>query len=67
MITGKYAGQKTAEVRKKIREELIASREAALFVEPEKRIISRSGDECVVALCDQWYISLFYIGKMLTP
>ena len=25
-------------------------------MEPEKTIISRSGDECVVALCDQWYL-----------
>lgn len=25
-------------------------------MEPEKQIISRSNDECVVALCDQWYL-----------
>lgn len=25
-------------------------------MEPEKQVISRSGDECVVALCDQWFI-----------
>ena len=25
-------------------------------MEPEKKIVSRSGDECVVALCDQWYL-----------
>ena len=24
-------------------------------MEPEKKVVSRSGDECVVALCDQWY------------
>ncbi|KAM3723058.1 Leucine--tRNA ligase [Dirofilaria immitis] len=57
MLVGKYAGQKTAEVKKKIQEELIASGEAMLFVEPEKKVISRSGDECVVALCDQWYLN----------
>lgn len=54
MVIGKYAGQKIAEVKKKIHEELVASGEAVLFVEPEKKVISRSGDECVVALCDQW-------------
>lgn len=54
MMVGKYAGQKTSEVKKKIQEELISSGEAILFVEPEKKVISRSGDECVVALCDQW-------------
>jgi len=25
-------------------------------MEPEKQVISRSADECVVALCDQWYV-----------
>ena len=28
--------------------------EAVMYMEPEKLIMSRSGDECVVALCDQW-------------
>lgn len=26
------------------------------YMEPEKTVISRSNDECVVALCDQWYV-----------
>ena len=25
-------------------------------MEPENLVVSRSGDECVVALCDQWYL-----------
>lgn len=29
-------------------------------MEPEKKVISRSGDECVVALCDQWYEFIFH-------
>ena len=28
--------------------------EAVKYMEPEKQVISRSADECVVALCDQW-------------
>ena len=28
-----------------------------LYSEPEKQVISRSGDECVVALTDQWYLN----------
>jgi len=27
---------------------------ACKYMEPEKQVISRSGDECVVALVDQW-------------
>lgn len=31
-------------------------------MEPEKQVMSRSSDECVVALCDQWLVS-FIDGK----
>ena len=34
--------------------DLCVQNEAVIYMEPEKRILSRSGDECVVALCDQW-------------
>ena len=27
---------------------------AMMYMEPERKVMSRSGDECVVALCDQW-------------
>ncbi|KAJ1370164.1 Leucine--tRNA ligase, cytoplasmic [Parelaphostrongylus tenuis] len=57
MLVGKYAGQKTADVKKKIQAELIQEGLAKRYVEPEKKVISRSGDECVVALCDQWYLN----------
>lgn len=29
-------------------------KEAVKYMEPERLIVSRSNDECVVALCDQW-------------
>ena len=29
---------------------------AAAYWEPESLVKSRSGDECVVALCDQWFL-----------
>lgn len=53
---GKYAGSKIQDVKKLIQKELIDEGNAVLYMEPEKQIISRSGDECVVALCDQWYL-----------
>lgn len=43
-----------SEVKPKIREELISSGDALDYSEPEGRVTSRSGDECVVALTDQW-------------
>lgn len=39
-----------------IRDELLAAGQAMLYSEPEKRVVSRSGDECVVALTDQWFL-----------
>lgn len=27
-----------------------------IYMEPEKQVMSRSADECVVALCDQWWV-----------
>ena len=31
--------------------------DACVYLEPEKRVVSRSGDDCVVAACDQWYLN----------
>lgn len=31
--------------------------EAMIYMEPEKQVMSRSADECVVALCDQWWVN----------
>lgn len=56
MLVPKYAGKKVNEVRKPIQKMLIDQKQAILYMEPEKQVISRSGDECVVALCDQWYL-----------
>uniref|UniRef100_A0A1I7X4L3 Chromo domain-containing protein n=1 Tax=Heterorhabditis bacteriophora TaxID=37862 RepID=A0A1I7X4L3_HETBA len=57
MTTGKYAGMKTADVKKLVQADLLTEGMADKYNEPEKKIISRSGDECVVALCDQWYLN----------
>jgi leucyl-tRNA synthetase len=54
MIIGPHSGKKVQEVKKLIQQELIKSGDAVIYLEPEKEVISRSGDECVVALCDQW-------------
>lgn len=36
---------------------MIDKGEAVTYFEPENLVISRSGDECVVAHCDQWYLN----------
>jgi leucyl-tRNA synthetase len=39
------------------RSEMLERGQAVVYFEPENKVISRSGDECVVALTDQWYIT----------
>ncbi|KAK6644321.1 Leucine--tRNA ligase, cytoplasmic [Polyplax serrata] len=56
LLVGQYKGEKVQNVKKFLQKELIDKDEAVLYYEPEKTIISRSGGECVVALCDQWYL-----------
>lgn len=57
LIIGPHAGKKVNEVKPVIKAEMLESGEALLYSEPERQVISRSGDECVVALTDQWYIT----------
>lgn len=40
-----------------IKQELINRGDALTYYEPESTVMSRSGDECVVALTDQWYLA----------
>lgn len=56
MLKGDIAGEPVMQAKAKIRGQLLASGQARAYSEPEKKVMSRSGDECVVALCDQWYL-----------
>lgn len=57
MLVGEFAGRRVQEAKPLIRAKLFETGEAIMYSEPEKRVMSRSGDECVVALTDQWYIT----------
>ncbi|KAL6504463.1 hypothetical protein OROGR_026386 [Orobanche gracilis] len=57
IIVGEFAGMKVQEAKPLIRSKLLETGQAIVYSEPEKRVMSRSGDECVVALTDQWYIT----------
>ncbi|KAI7754582.1 hypothetical protein M8C21_003772, partial [Ambrosia artemisiifolia] len=56
MITGEYAGMRVQDATNKIRRLLLDLKQAVKYSEPEKKVMSRLGDECVVALTDQWYL-----------
>lgn len=56
MIIGPLSGQKVSIAKNLIRKELIDRKEAVIYYEPENEVISRSGESCIVALCDQWFL-----------
>lgn len=56
MLVEGYKGQKVQDVKKPIQRMMVDKGEALIYMEPEKQVMSRSADECVVALCDQWYL-----------
>ena len=57
LIKGEFAGKPVQEAKKLVKDRLVELGLAATYYEPESSVTSRSGDECVVALCDQWYIT----------
>ncbi|CAG9091449.1 unnamed protein product [Plutella xylostella] len=56
LLVGEFKGKKIQDVKKNLQTKLVNENGAKIYYEPEKTIISRSGDECVVALCNQWYL-----------
>jgi len=57
MTAGPHAGTKVSEAKPKIKEEMIQNGQACLYFEPEKKVMSRTNDECIVAATDQWYLA----------
>jgi leucyl-tRNA synthetase len=56
MSVGEFKGEPVQEAKTKVRASMIKSGVAFAYAEPEGLVISRSADECVVALMDQWYL-----------
>ncbi|KAF8130297.1 hypothetical protein EV363DRAFT_1335768 [Boletus edulis] len=56
MVIGDFKGEPVQEAKPKVRAQLIERGLAVAYAEPENLVVSRSADECVVALMDQWYL-----------
>jgi leucyl-tRNA synthetase len=56
MLVGEFKGTPVQEAKIKVRAAMIDAGLAFAYAEPEGMVISRSLDECVVALMDQWYL-----------
>lgn len=56
MLVGDFKGESVQDAKPKVRKSMIEAGLAFAYAEPEGLVISRSGEECVVALMDQWYL-----------
>ena len=56
MLIGDFKGEKVEVAKPKVRQQLFDAGEGFAYSEPERKVVSRSGDDCCVALMDQWYL-----------
>nr|CCC94968.1 unnamed protein product [Trypanosoma congolense IL3000] len=56
MIAGPFKGEKVSVAKVKTLQLMEEKQFAIRYYEPTRLVVSRSGEECVVALCNQWYI-----------
>jgi leucyl-tRNA synthetase len=56
MLIGEFKGMPVEEAKPRVRDRMIEAGLAFAYAEPDRFVLSRSGDECVVALMDQWYL-----------
>jgi leucyl-tRNA synthetase len=57
MIVGDCKGQSVQDAKENIRKKLIDAGDGFPYSEPDGLVVSRSGDECVSALLDQYFIT----------
>ena len=57
MLVGDFKGESVEVAKPKVREALLRSGEAFEYAEPNGHVVSRSGDECVVAYLGQWFMN----------
>ncbi|PLN84120.1 leucyl-tRNA synthetase [Aspergillus taichungensis] len=57
MLVGEFKGEPVSAAKDKIRQALYASGDAFPFADPMGKVVSRSGDDCVVAYLGQWFLN----------
>lgn len=57
MIIGPHSGKKVSVAKPLVKQDLIDAGLADIYYEPENIVTSRSGEECIVAKCNQWYLT----------
>ncbi|KAL5334754.1 hypothetical protein BJX70DRAFT_377394 [Aspergillus crustosus] len=57
MAVGEFKGEPVSSAKDKIRKALYDSGDAFPFADPMGKVVSRSGDDCVVAYLGQWFLN----------
>lgn len=57
MIYGDFAGKSVQDAKPLVRQQLIDAGEAFNYAEPDGEVVSRSGDDCIAAHLDQWFMN----------
>ncbi|THC91462.1 hypothetical protein EYZ11_009070 [Aspergillus tanneri] len=57
MLVGEFKGQPVSAAKDMIRKALYDSGDAFAFADPMGKVVSRSGDDCVVAYLGQWFLN----------
>ena len=56
MLIGIAEGQTVEKAKPVVKQHLIDTKQACLYFEPESEVVSRTGDQCIVASCYQWFM-----------
>ncbi|KAI1940343.1 cytosolic leucyl tRNA synthetase [Ophidiomyces ophidiicola] len=57
MLVGDFKGEPVQAAKDKVRKQLIESGDAFPYADPMGKVVSRSGDDCVVAYLGQWFLN----------
>ncbi|KKY24094.1 putative leucyl-trna synthetase [Phaeomoniella chlamydospora] len=57
ILVGEFAGQSVQEAKDKVKKSIIDGGDGFPFADPSGKVVSRSGDECVVAYLGQWFLN----------
>ena len=57
MLVGEFKGEAVSAAKDKVRKSLYDSGDAFPFADPMGKVVSRSGDDCVVAYLGQWFLN----------
>jgi len=56
LIVGEFKGTPVCDCKTVVRGKLMQDGDAMIYHEPDNKVTSRSGDDCVVAQLNQWYL-----------